>query len=247
MSQWRFLTTLILVMVAAGTLGGILNYLLDRRDDPEGSSIWRSVVSGIVASFLVPLFLNMISSNLMELIRGAPTGPADLSKVLVFAGFCLVAAVSSSGFIRTVSDRILKEAREAKKLAHEADEKVSDARAEIQPVLDKEIERGPVSEIPAMPLAPSLAVNEDELKLLGALANGKMVFRTRTGLAKETGIDKPKVDAVMDDLKARNLVGSKLLLGYEGERKTRWYITNMGRERLAAAKGSEDREPQGGK
>ena len=47
----------------------------------------------------------------------------DFSKFLVFAGFCLVAAISSRAFIKTLSDRILKEATEAKEKASAAEQK----------------------------------------------------------------------------------------------------------------------------
>ena len=95
MKETTFLSTPISVMIAAGALGGVVNYFLNRKNDPEGSSIGKSITVGIGAALLVPLFLNMISSNLTEMIRGSSTTPADLSKILVFAGFCLIAAISS--------------------------------------------------------------------------------------------------------------------------------------------------------
>jgi len=53
---------------------------------PDKSSLLRSLVIGIGASFLVPLFLNMISSDLMRQMD------QDAGKLLVFVGFCLIAA-----------------------------------------------------------------------------------------------------------------------------------------------------------
>src|SRR5205085_546681 len=152
-------------------------------------------------------------------------------------GFCLVAAISSTAFIKTLSDRVLQEAREAKKVANRADKKASEAQSVIQPLVEKVTEDGPASSTTetftsATLTAASPRINESETKLLQKLANGRWVLRTRTGLAKETGISKPEVDSMMDDLKKRELVGYKWLVGSGGQRKKRWYITNEGREAI---------------
>jgi hypothetical protein len=232
MSQARFLMVVIVVMVGAGFLGGLVNYFLNRRDDPEDSSLWKSATLGIAASLLVPLFLNMISSNLLESMRTGTPSP-DLSRFLVFLGFCLVAAISSTSFIKTLSDRILREAKEAKKVARQADKKASEALSDIRPIVEKETEAEEVPSGAAAAVAQRTAVGEKERKLLQNLANGRWVLRTRTGLAKEIQVPKPEVDAMMDDLRKRKLVDCKTILGRAGERKKRWYITNEGRAAVA--------------
>jgi hypothetical protein len=58
--------TLLGIMTLAGAFGGLINYFIERRDNPEKSSLLRSLVVGIGASLLVPLFLRMISSSLMD-------------------------------------------------------------------------------------------------------------------------------------------------------------------------------------
>lgn len=98
----------------------------------EKQNVWESIIIGVGASLMVPLFLNMISSNLLDVIRGTQTVPGDTSKLLVFFGFCLVAGISSRAFIRTISDRVLSEAKEAKQKARKADEKVNEIKAEIE-------------------------------------------------------------------------------------------------------------------
>lgn len=233
MSQLTFLITLTSVMIAAGILGGIVNYLLERKADPEGSSVGKSIAVGIVASFLVPLFLNMISSNLTDQIHGSSTSSPDLPKILVFAGFCLVAAISSTAFIKTLSDRILQEAKEAKKVAHQAEEKASEVQSAMQPLVDKETEADASTNV-AVPLANSVAsIDQNERNILQNLANGRWVLRTRTGLAKETRIAKPEVDRIMDELRKRQLVDYRWIVGEPGEKKKRrWYITRKGREAI---------------
>jgi hypothetical protein len=232
-SQTIFVIMIVGVMLVAGFLGGLVNYFLARRDDPEDSSFWKSITLGVAASLLVPLFLNMISSSLLESIRNGASGTADPSKVLIFLGFCLVAAISSTAFIKTLSDRILQEAKEAKKVARKADRKASEAQSDIQPLVEKETEAEPfgdTSSTNAMAV-PKPVTDENEKKLLQALANGKWVLRTRTGLAKDTGIAKADVDRMMDDLRKRELVAYKLVVSRLDDKKTkRWYITNTGRQ-----------------
>jgi len=230
MSQTIFIVTVAGVMVFAGCLGGLANFFSAGKDDLEETSFWRSITLGVVASLLVPLFLNMISSSLLDSIRNGSSGSPDFPKILVFSGFCLVAAISSSTFIKTISDRVLKEAKEAKKVAHQADKKATEAQSAIQPIVEKETESDPPTDASEAIAASAQTLDGNEKKLLQNLATGRWVLRTRTGLAKETGIAKSIVDRMMDELKKRELVDYKWIAGKLGEKKKRWYITNKGRE-----------------
>ena len=113
-----------------------MNFYLARPDDVPAPNRLRSIVVGVAAALLVPLFLNMISSNLIELIKGG-----DHMKLLVLLGFCLVAAISSTAFIRTLSDRILTEARQARRDAAEAKGDAAEVKEAVQPLMVKETEQ----------------------------------------------------------------------------------------------------------
>lgn len=244
MTQAAFLSTLIFVMVASGALGGAVNYLLTRKTDPEGSSLAKSMVIGIAAAFLVPLFLNMISSDLTETIHGSSTAPADLSKILVFAGFCLIAAISSKAFIRTLSERILKEVEEAKKEVDEAKKEVVEAKkaaffaqekaSEADPIVQRNIEPD-VAEISGVTAPTPASFSENERKILEDLAAGEKVYRTRTSVARHIALAKPEVDRMVDELKERGLVDAKLLEDASGAKRKRWYITPKGRAAIATS------------
>jgi len=102
------------IMVAAGLAGATAGLALS-AERPTWSR-WRlSAVAGIGAALLVPLFLRTVSSNLLPAILGGRAAPDDL---FVFAGFCLLAAIASRRFIEALSDRLLREAREAKQRPH---------------------------------------------------------------------------------------------------------------------------------
>ncbi len=80
-----YLLTLLAIMLAMGTLAGIANYFLAEGQDRAGARAFlKYLVLGIVAALTVPLFLNMASSNLIEMGRNR------VHALFVFAGFCLV-------------------------------------------------------------------------------------------------------------------------------------------------------------
>lgn len=233
MNQLSFLALVIVVMVLAGALGGLVNYLLQRKEEPESSNFWRSLALGWAAAFLVPLFLNMIASSLMSDIRTEP------SKALVFLGFCLVAAISSTAFIKTLSERVLQEAREAKKVAGAADKKVvevakkvSEMEPEVERVVDRLTEPEPLSAVAAQASLPAVA-DAHGYTLLKELSRGRWAFRTLTGLCKESGMGQPEVERVLGELKNQKLVDWKMITRKAGDQKQRWFITEAGREELA--------------
>ena len=116
-----------LVMLVSGTLGGLVNYYLTDQQDEKQLTWWQHAFVGVVAAFIVPLFLNMASGDLIDKIRGVDGKAPDPSKLFVLAGFCLVAAASSRAFIRSLSERVLQEVRSAKKKAEAAQEQAAEA------------------------------------------------------------------------------------------------------------------------
>lgn len=100
------------IMIAAGILGGIANYFLAER---HAEFAWRDLfkysVLGVVAALMVPLFLNMISSNLLDLAR---TRPINL---FVFAGFCLIAVIFSRRFLENLSTKLIQQVSQIRKEA----------------------------------------------------------------------------------------------------------------------------------
>ena len=55
-------SVIFLIITLSGLLGGWASYYLNKSEE---KSIKESLIFGVVASFIVPLFLNMISSNLL--------------------------------------------------------------------------------------------------------------------------------------------------------------------------------------
>lgn len=224
-----YMWILIAVMLATGSFGGLINYFLTRTSDPEHSSIIKSVIVGIGASFLVPLFLNMISSNLIDSIKGTNEVAGDQSKLLVLAGFCLIAAISSSAFIQTLSDRVLNEARAARKEAEEAKadaaqakDEVAEVQATVDPIINKETEPEPAVEGAAR-TGSANGLSDKEKSILNAFARSEYTHRSLRGLSKDTGIHEDDLANMLTDLMAKDLVRQR-----ESITGPKWYMTPQG-------------------
>lgn len=141
----------IIIMLFAGTFGGIINYYLDQENREKNkettkANYRKSIIIGIGAALLVPLFLTMISSDLADL------GVLNPKTIMVFFGFCLIAAISSKKFIATLSEQVLKEVKEAKERAKETEEKLKQSEsqgnidARVLNLLDKVLIKEPDKE-----------------------------------------------------------------------------------------------------
>ncbi|PKK37416.1 hypothetical protein BWI96_05980 [Siphonobacter sp. SORGH_AS_0500] len=116
------LASMLIIISLSGLIGGYANYrrtvnqLSEKTSEKEqtGNSIvidrneqnkylQTCLILGIVAASLVPLFLNSVSSALLD-------DKNDIT-ILIFVGFCLLAAISSSSFIDALSQRILNQVK----------------------------------------------------------------------------------------------------------------------------------------
>ena len=102
------------VMLLSGALGGLVNGFLSEAPETARLAWWKHVVIGITAAFMVPLFLAMISADLIDKIRGTAGQAGNPVLLLNLAGFCLVAAVSSRAFIGSLTERLMREVRDAR-------------------------------------------------------------------------------------------------------------------------------------
>ncbi|TRZ75873.1 MAG: hypothetical protein D4R93_04220 [Deltaproteobacteria bacterium] len=236
-----------LVMLAAGSLGGLVNYFIADPEQEKPLPWWQHVVVGVVAAFMVPLFLNMISGDLIDKIRGIDGKPGDYSKLFVLAGFCLVAAVSSRAFIRTLSERVLREVRTANKKAEAASKKAdqavveaetakeqataatvdaTEARQAVAPFVEDD---GPEDSVSGSQPLRAATENEqlsaDERAILKVMKDSSFALRSMTGIAKDGGLERSAVSAAITSLLAKDLIGETI--GKSGQ--PRWFLTKNGR------------------
>ena len=208
------------VMLLAGIFGGLVNYYLYGEKDPDASSLPRFLVVGVGASFLVPVVLDLVNSELVLESQGDP------SRLLIFTGFCLISALLSRFVIDNLSDRIFNEAQVAKQRAEEVQHDLRMIQTNLMPLIDTETEQDVNVQ------DPSLLNVQDELdvtstSVLKILSSGRFIFRSLSGLCREVNQDESTVLKTLNVLTVRSLAGK-----VSGKDGVRWHITENGRRVL---------------
>jgi len=194
--------------------GGITNYFRIEQEKKDWVSFFKNVLMGVSASALIPLFLNMISSNLLK------ESALDSSKYFIIFGFCLIASLSSKTFIQTIFDRLLNEVEKTNK-------KVEDIKKDVAPMLAKGTETQEAEGRDSFLKVRAFSFDEDTKRVLNSLDSSKYVWRTLTGIAQETGMPQENV------LNSLNWLSSNRLAVKTTE-KGRWGLTLEGRDIFAA-------------
>lgn len=220
-------------MFLAGIVGGLINSYLSDPNVEKPLAWWQHIVVGVGASFMVPVFLNTISSRLIAEIAGTEFTSEILSKLLILAGFCLLAAVSSRAFIRSMTDRLLREISAAKKEAKEAKEQAKNA----EEIADLTIEPEPLPPPATRTLTegevetPSVEITETERKILKAMVESRFSMRSISGIAKDSGLSSPTVNGALGSMLTKALVAE----GRNKEGQLRWHATVLGRQVINGA------------
>ena len=237
-----------LIILGAGLLGGWAGYLADASSGGsvaanEGRhSLTRHLVLGVIAACSVPLFLSVLQSALMQdIFKGKPDQPATIPYVefLVFAGFCLVAALSSRAFLDTLTKNVIRDVQDLKQRTRALDERVDEntGRVElVEEVVDREAGGGPVVAADApgpMSEGPVPDVGATEKKALAAMM--KLTYRTATGVGKDIGLSRTQIGEVLDRLAAKKLIERTTSPTTGGPR---WRITALGARALNAGNGA---------
>ena len=214
-----YMLAILLIMVAAGILGGMANYFLSERQRDSARREWlRHTVLGVVAALTVPLFLNMISSNLLEAAR---TRPVDF---FVFAGFCLIYVVASRRVVENVADKLLRQVAQIK----QPDSSLSATRDEPLP--------GPES-LPA--LKPELAkesLSYNDVEILRALAEESYVYGNLVGLTDKTGLARDLVSVRLTVLKNLGIIETRI----NDKNVLHWYVSPRGKQMLGEILSGQD-------
>jgi hypothetical protein len=137
MSTIPYIVIIAAIILAAGWFGGAVNYIFQRRENSQ-ANYRESVVVGIAAALLTPLFLSMIQSDLLA------KGRQEQLALFTFAGLCLVAAITSRRFIESISDKVLKQLEATDQKADQAEKKAEAAQQGALKAVDKAIEKAAV-------------------------------------------------------------------------------------------------------
>lgn len=205
------------VMLLAGIFGGLINYYIYGEKDPDAASLPKFLVVGVGASFLVPVILDMVNSELVLESQGDP------SRLLIFTGFCLVSALISRFFVDNLSDRILGEAKNAKSISQDVQHDLRVIQSEILPLVDTETEQDLNKEDSEIDNAVD-ELDVTSTKILKILSSGRFIFRSLAGICKEANEEESAALKTLHVLTTKSLAGK-----VSGKNGIRWYITEKGR------------------
>jgi hypothetical protein len=229
-----YMLMVLLIMVAAGVLGGVANYFLSDRQDDTGRRDWgKFLILGVIAALTVPLFLNMISSNLLEAAR---TRPVDF---FVFAGFCLIYVVASRRVFENVANKLMgqmdqmrREMGQIKQQRQEAPVSVAVPSREEPTVV---VAEAPVAIKPEV-VRESLSYND--IEILRALAEDSYVYGNLVGLTDKTGLARDLVSTRLTVLKNLGIIETRI----NDKNVLHWYVSPKGKQMLGdILSGQEDR------
>lgn len=107
---------LIFIMLLTGVFSGLTAHHWKK----DGDETWISfVLLSTLATFTVPLFLQTISSNLIQPNSGELLPPTNY---LIFSSLCLLVGFYAPRYLRRLLDRVLRDVEDTKKEATEAKE-----------------------------------------------------------------------------------------------------------------------------
>jgi hypothetical protein len=242
MTQYNIILLLV-AMIGSGVLGGAANYLLLHKDDPDYAKRSRSFILGLVASFLAPLFLKTISSDMIDKITTIRYGSGIPFDFFVFAGFCLLVAVFSRTFAETVAKRLAAEVEKAKRESQEAqtraalaEERASQAEPLLRQVMEERTEPLPESAPDSIPPSlQDLPVDYTDRELLQALLKGQYSYRTVSSLAEEIQMEEPDAVRRLERMREQALAGKRTT-----PTRNLWFLTDKGCTWLAAQAPGEE-------
>jgi len=211
-----FLILVLGIMVISGILAGLTNYFFSENQKPRVlQAILGRCLLGIVAALTVPLFLNIISSNLLTTAQKNPIN------LLVFNGICLIFAFVLCRFKEIIFVKQSQKTEKGKKdntiiIPIKTEYGFETSQREF---LRDKINRSEMS--------------ASELKILGSIANKKHAHTSLVDLLKDPGLINEKINETLSSLMAKGFVEQRL----SQENRLLLYLTPKGNRILTKALG----------
>ena len=205
------------IMVVMGILGGVANFYLADRHGDAGRRDWAKYpVFGVVAALTVPLFLNMISSTLLE---GARTKPIDY---YVFAGFCLLYVVASRRLFENMVQRLMGQIDQVRRDVGQIRQQQRDEPVIVPLKSDAEPAK-------AVEPDPREALSYNDVEILRALADGNFVYGNLVSICETTGLSRELVSQRLTVMKAMGVIETRI----NEKNVLHWFVSTRGKALLA--------------
>jgi DNA-binding MarR family transcriptional regulator len=211
-----FLILVLGIMVISGILAGLTNYFFSENQKPRVlQAILGRCLLGIAAALTVPLFLNIISSNLLATAQKNPIN------LLVFNGICLIFAFVLCRFKEIIFVKQLLKTEKEKKdntiiipIKTEYGFETSQRK-----FLRDNMNRAGMS--------------ASELKILGSIAGKKHAHTSLVDLLKDPKLINEKINETLSSLMAKGFVEQRL----SNENRLLLYLTPKGNRILTKVSG----------
>ncbi|MFA6149939.1 MAG: YEATS-associated helix-containing protein [Chitinophagaceae bacterium] len=201
------LNIIILIIVFSGLLGGLTNFFLSFDIENSRKECWinffKAVLLSLCSSVTVPLFLQIISNNLLD---NSVNASYPEKNYFILAGFCILASIYSKRFLDDLYDRVKKVEDKADK-AEKKVQNLEESGQEIENVNELlQIDNAQLSNL------ESTYSKEQLLDVINAIIESKYSYRTVGGIAKSstTGLTRMEVVEILRILKSEGVVESKI-------------------------------------
>lgn len=191
------------IMILGGILGAYCRHIFD--GDLRFGNVLQVVVPGMVASFLIPLFLSIGKSDLFRKVLQGGAGYTE--SLFILFGFCLLAAVSARSFVNALASQAFQKAQAAERVASQAENIAAETKNQIEETKDIVAENlegledlrnvtdkdSAISHREAAILEGGFEGTEIEKAVLQALSSSDYARRSLSGIARDTGLAKDDV------------------------------------------------------
>lgn len=211
-------TYIVIIIVGSGLLGGLTNYLMLYDKNLTTREQWikafASVLLSLCAALTVPLFLQILSNNLLDSLT--------FKNGLIFTGFCVIASFFSKRFLEDVYSKLEKLDKKIDNTREETKDKVESVTQKTDQVikkvddLEESIESIEDGELPTgiketIKENRDITLDDTEIEaIIRSLLSEKFSLRTHEGIAKQTNVQAEKIKSLLEFLTDRGLAEKKV-------------------------------------
>ncbi len=206
MKQSKHIKILIAIAIIAGALGGVGNYfMLDLKLDST-TNIMKPIILGIIAAAVLPLFLKLVSSNILDFVEEN----LQYKNYFNFMSLCLLAALFADVFLQGIYAKVFNEFTDEiaiidQKIEH-SNEKVDYAlyniKNEKEEVKNQNTTNEAAKNLKIQQYAQKFNLNKTEAAIYYKITENKI---SEAKELYEFG-DKAKIDSTLTKFKKENLV-----------------------------------------
>ncbi|ALR31717.1 hypothetical protein ATE47_14890 [Chryseobacterium sp. IHB B 17019] len=197
---------LLTIIVVCGIIGGLGSSLREVKTG-GGKSVVRNIALGILASITVPLFLNLVSSDILkQVLEPSKNGVSHDLNYFIFSGFCIIAAYSSIQYLNLISSRVVQNLKEDYAVLKLENQKMKEELDRINVVQKTALVYDENTEIDS--LKKSAIIKDDETQeVMKTIYNPEKKFTPlEKVLSNITSINNQEVEKKIEELKDNHLL-----------------------------------------